>query len=240
MYLPKKESLIFLLFFVLWNESFASELMTTASQIKRDKFSGQIYYTKEKNEINFQVGTNIFSGEKEGRKIVFKFDYGFKTTFYPWIKFGSNLQGYNLFFPSSTATVTNYYRSNYPGWLLGVGARLLLFPETIVNPAISFDFGYTYANTQVDDFYLGIYEFQGAILVSKKFDKVHPYGGFRVMLTESELKSKRNREKIKGRKDNFSLFFGLASSLFHREKVFFEFALGDEKTFSLGISSELN
>ena len=76
-----------MLFFVLWNESLASELMTTARQTKRNTFAGQIYYTKEKSEINFKVRTNIFSEEKEGEKIVFKFDYSFGEKVYPWVKF---------------------------------------------------------------------------------------------------------------------------------------------------------
>lgn len=211
--------------------------MSSTRQIKKDIFSGKIYYTKEKNKVSFKVGTNIFFSEKEGEKIVFKFDYSLGTNFYPWIKFGSNLKGYTLFFPSST--VTNYYVSNYPGWLLGVGARMLLFPETIVTPAVSLDFGYTYTNTKLDNFYLKVSELQGAILVSKEFNKFHPYYGFRVMPLESELKSIDTQEKINGKNDNFSLFFGIIGNFFSQGKVFFEFALGDEKIFSLGVGQEL-
>jgi len=210
---------------------FCSELVTTAKQIKKNTFLGQIYYTKEKSKINFKVGTNIFSGEKEGEKIIFKFTYGLETKFYPWVKFGSNLKGYTLFIPSST--VTNYYLSDYPGWIWGVGGRLLLFPETVVNPAISFDFGYTYSNTKLGNSCLKISELQVAILVGKQFRKFYPYGGFRVISLSNE--KDENGEKIRGKNNNFSLFFGFAGKLFLLGKTLFEFAFGDEETLSLGI-----
>ncbi len=227
--------LFFCFFFLLINESFASELMTTAKQIKKNTFSGQVYYTREKSKINFQVGTNQFSGEKEGEKIVLKFTYGLGINFYPWIKFGSNLKGYSLSLPSST--VTNEYLSSHPEWFWGVGSRLLVFPETIVNPAVSFDFGYTYINTEVDSFCLKIKELQGALLVSKQFAQFHSYAGFRITPLKNELiPVDKNEEKISGSKDNFSLFFGLAGNFFSYGKIFFEFALGDEQNLSLGLS----
>ncbi len=233
-----RNSFIFLFVFVLWNESFASELMTGAGQIRKNSFSGEVYYTKEESKLNLEAGTNVFFGDREGEKIVFKFDYGLKATFYPWIRFGANLQGYTLAIPSST--LTNYYRSNYPGWFLAAGGRFLLFPETVVNPAISFDFGYTYTQIPTDDFYLRTSELQGAVLVGKKFARFSPYCGFRVMPTVNELENRNNQGKTKGRNDNFSLFFGLGSKFLSRGKVFFEFALGDEQTFSFGISAELH
>jgi len=113
---------------------------------------------------------------------------------------------------------------------LGSRWTVLLFPETIVTPAIFFDLGYTYTLTKLDSFSLKISELQGAILVCKQFKEFQSYAGFRIMPIRGEFKIENN-EKIKSKNDNFSLFFGLIASPISWGKVFLNLVLVRRKFF---------
>lgn len=120
--------------------------------------------------------------------------------------------------------------------LYGFGGRLLLFPDTIVTPAISVDLGYTESSSDVDGFSLRTSQFQGAALVSKQFSHFELYSGFRISPQNSKLKS--TNEEFYGKRDNFAFFLGLQRRMRFLGKLIFEVSLGDEKFFSGGITSQ--
>jgi len=243
----KKISVLLLVFFC-FNKSYGSELLTTAAQLEKKIFHLSVYYAKARNQYDFRVSNNVFGSEGEDEKIVLKWTYNVGSNFYPWVKIGTSIGEYKLVIPSYTAT--NYYSGSKNNLVYGIGIKILLFPDTVVSPALSLEVGCTSFIHEIDKLYqnnssigerisyrLKISEKQGAILVSKRFSNLEPYSGFRIFHKTSQLRDENSAKKVNGEKDGCSLFFGLKMLLYRSVRAIFEIGSVGETILSVGLSS---
>lgn len=234
-----------LIFFCSLNFSpFASELIFPELRVKEKTVSGILYFAETRKELLFQVGSNILPSQNKSKEIIFKVTLPLSVSIYPWIKIGQGLKGYNF------SLLSENYTSDFLTWTYGGGIRLLLFPETVVNPGIFFDFGYDYANWKINrvsssgspaekvDYSLENICWQGALLGSQHFSrKGEFYLGIRFLRNVNRLRE--DRTEIRGKNNIFSPFLGAHFGLGTKGKIVFELSFLKEKIFSLGASYQL-
>jgi len=163
---------------------------------------------------------------------------------YYWLKAG--VAGYELDIPS--LSVTNKLSGQEQGWVCGAGARKLLFPGTIVTPAVAIDAGFSYYSFGFDCLRSGdaapvsvnerleILETQADIVISKRIKKVEPYGGLKVYRKMAALTDKPSFSNVSGIKDNAGLFFGLKFDFYQYEALVLEGSFIGDTSFSAGIN----
>ncbi|OGS25835.1 MAG: hypothetical protein A2297_08460 [Elusimicrobia bacterium RIFOXYB2_FULL_48_7] len=236
--------------------------MDTACQLSKGSFRASFYYNslRANPEIavynvspGITVGNTVVNyvsmtesrincralSNQETVKIIFN-PFGGLTW---WGKIGSC--DYVLDIPS-TASV-NRFETVDPGMLAGIGFRCQVFPETIVTPGISLDFGCSVAENIIRKFSvdgslagvidgkLSTLEGQTVFNVSKKMGKIESFGGFKIFRSYLKLQDSSTLSYIDGYKDNINLFAGAKLKLTSYESIICEANFIGETSFSLGM-----
>jgi len=239
---------------------YGSEVVLPATQIEKGKVSFLLLYGDTSEKLNFhvtgreqiRVGNNSYFSnvsndlESDGRssdvsvKLVINPDNGL----YYWFKAG--VSDYSLDIPSDT--VKNNLSGQDKGLICGFGARKLLFPDTIVSPAVAVGLGVNYAVYGLDSFRSGdsapvvvndkleITEFQADVVISKKLDKFEPYGGVKVYRKNVTLTDRASIANVSGAKDDAGLFFGTRFSYFKNEALIVEGSFVGDTSFTAGVN----
>ncbi|OGR88391.1 MAG: hypothetical protein A3A86_03595 [Elusimicrobia bacterium RIFCSPLOWO2_01_FULL_60_11] len=176
--------------------SFATELMSPATQLGEKKLHAEVYYRhvmKQKLTLDvsqtgsFRVGNSTFSSnsaseleaEGSGNGVMSKVSFQpFDTPIQYYLVGGAG--HFDLKLPSGT--YSNKHATDNPGYILGGGIKYTLVPYTVVTPAVSLDISATHSRYKLTSFTSGdgrtvgainqeftIFEIQGAATVSKKF-----------------------------------------------------------------------
>lgn len=128
----------------------------------------------------------------------------------------------------SSLTTTTTLTGDRPGWIYGLGARGLVFPESIASAAIAVDASATWEKywfnrsapqpraslTNVKD-RLDLMRLQLAVEASRRFEfggrwKAEPYGGLKWVRTQAWLKDLDSGDRFGGISDAATPFLGLS------------------------------
>jgi len=239
---------------------YGSEVVFPATQLEKGGVSLAVFYgnTAEKLDFNvnsrdqIKVGNNSYFSEVSSdlesdgtsRGVYAKLMFNPANGLYYWLKAG--LAGYSLDIPSSLAK--NNLTCQNSGWVYGIGARKLLFPDTIVTPAVAIDFGFNYAIYGMDTFRAGgsdpvavndkleIIETQADLVVSKKINIVETYGGLKVYNKAATLTDKSGFANVSGTRNDAGLFFGVKVNYYKQEALLIEGSFIGETNFTAGIN----
>lgn len=244
--------------------TFASEIIMPARQIALKDCQVALYYSQLEQDLNFKVTsvdqiivpgsaigyfskvTNDFKCSGKTERVLLKIITNPTGGFYYWFKAGAGK--YELEIPSQT--VTNKLSSLDNGYLLGIGLRSQIFPDTIVTPAIAVGLGLNYSLYDLEKFRtennpgelvdnkLSLTEVQLDLLFSKEFRKFEFFGGAKVLRTYANLTEKQSLSEVSGFKDNIGLFLGSRIKIHSNESLFLEGSFLNEKGFSVGWNVE--
>lgn len=167
-----------------------------------------------------------------------------KAVYQPWESFQYYAFGgageYSLSVPSTT--VSNRLTGDRPGMILGVGMKAVLYPETMVTPAIAVDAslarhryyfnrrhpgGTPGANNNIDE-RLDLMQYQVAMEISRLFSvpdpefRIEPYGGIKWLRTQTDLKDLTDGDHAGGGQDRVHPFLGVRLPVYRREAFFAE------------------
>lgn len=243
---------------------FCSEQMDVASQFSKGCFRGAFYYfssfsqpvlqttTKELIEGTtppfFSEVNKKYTCESKSQGVGLKIMYRPWEGLYYYTKLG--LQEYALEIPS--VTVTNKLEGSSPGWFFGLGVKCVIFPDTIVSPAVSASLGLTYKYSHLDymsneadtkasiDTKFATTEFEGYLSVSKKlyfrpFTEFEPYAGIGILRQKYEFRDNISFGKVSGEKDFLDGSFGIRLKFSTYEAVMLEYIFLGEQIYSGGI-----
>jgi len=163
-----------------------------------------------------------------------------KVLYQPWEGFqyyaAFGMGDYSLQVPS--ATMTNQLSGDSPGVIGTVGIKAVIYPDTIVTPAIAFDLSMTrayYRFNQISsslggvatDQRLSLMQYQLALEASHIFVlegswKLEPYGGVKWNRTQSDLKDMVSGSHAGGQRDETTPFVGLRIPAYDKEILFAE------------------
>jgi len=248
------------------NTLFASELMHSASNLESGKLGVSVYSTFVENDLNLEITSSdliqvpiqgggnaqFFSDsnkeveiEGEGRSTIAVF------TLRPWDGLHYSLKlglGNNYEVKVPSVSVKNELSNSSQGFIWGLGARWMLVSHSPVTPAVSIEFGYTQSIYDFDRFQSGsdaaskvdykfmIDEIQAALTVSKRFKRVEPYGGLKLIRQTTTLRDNVTLENAKGVSDVYAPFLGVQWQLFQKEKLNLEASIGDETLIAFGLN----
>lgn len=126
-----------------------------------------------------------------------------------------------------SVTVFNSQVLNRSGFLTSLGAKAVLWPDTIVTPALAVDGSIGWQRYFGDGSRLDLLQFQLAVETSHRFrfekDKftLEPYGGVKWLSTRAWLTDVGSRQRVGGREDAISPFVGLRIPVFGGEDSIF-------------------
>ncbi len=124
-------------------------------------------------------------------------------------------------------TVFNSEVLNRSGFLTSIGSKAVLWPDTIVTPALAVDGSIGWQRYFGDGSRLDLLQFQLAIETSHRFrfekDKftLEPYGGVKWLSTRAWLTDVGSRQRVGGKEDAISPFVGLRIPIFGGEDSLF-------------------
>lgn len=169
-----------------------------------------------------------------------------KAVYQPWESFQYYAFGgageYSLSVPSTT--IRNLLTGDRPGMILGAGLKAVLYPETLVTPAIAVDVsmarhryyfnrrhpgGTPGANNNIEQ-RLDLMQYQVAVQGSRIFRvkdpefQIEPYGGIKWVRTQSDLKDLTDGSHAGGGQDRVHPFVGVRIPVYKRETFFAEAA----------------
>jgi len=164
----------------------------------------------------------------------------FKIIYQPWeglqyyASFG--MGDYSLQIPS--AAVVNRLTGDSPGVIGTAGIRAVVYPDTIVTPAIAFDASITrsyYRFNQISsdasgaavEQRLNLMQYQLALEAShvfmvEGFWKIEPYGGVKWVRVQSDLKDAISGGHAGGQQDETTPFLGIRIPAYENEILFAE------------------
>lgn len=245
-----KQKKVFLMFFVcglfISSLSFCSEILLPATQMEKGKGAIQVIYSETSRKLSFtQTGSQKISvsGHDYYSDVATKFDtdakasmvavrwvYGKELDSLFWVKLGRG--NYEIEVPS--ATVKNRLSGRDASWVGGAGLRKLLFPDTVVTPAVAVDFGANIGVYKIDSFKPGdsadelvsnelmVAELQAAVVVSKNYSVFEPYAAVKISKTQSSLKDNDTIAKIDGSDNTVGLTVGTKLKIFKKDSLTLE------------------
>ena len=166
-----------------------------------------------------------------------------KLVYQPWdgLQYYASLGvgDYSLSVPSTT--ITNKLTGDNPGLALTVGARAVIYPDTIVTPAVALDASVTKSRYSYNRRFPGgapgldnrinqrldFWQYQFAVESSHLFTfeeryKVEPYGGVKWVRTQTDLHDLQDGSHAGGQKDTVTPFLGVRVPVFEHEGLFAE------------------
>jgi len=223
----------------------AQMLGTSARQMEAKSWKGILFYQGvHRQDLNFKVAGNGICNTKEngtgvsfacgengsvrahgtGNALILKLvrqphDGGLQL--YGWAGAGD----YEIF--RGTAPVMQTLSMNRGGFLGGLGAKMVIWPETIVTPAIALD-GNLGWQRYFGGLRLDILQYQFAVEASRKFGvpdsrlTVEPYGGVKWLRTHAWLREIGSGVRVGGVKDTVTPFIGLNLPFHAKESLFAE------------------
>lgn len=236
----------------------ADELVFPAAQIEQGKGMVSFYLNRSDENLSLKItnreeirigGNSYFSdvsndleAEGRGEAAIVKVIVNPWSGFYYWLKAGSG--SYELEIPS--VTVRNRLSGMNHGVIAGMGIRSLLFPETIVTPALALDFGVNYRKYDFNTLQpeggqksviqntFEITDLQAAVLISRKSKGIEPYGGVKVSRSYVTLSDVPSLGKISGSKDTAGVVIGTHLYPFPHESLFIEGVFSEKTSYSVG------
>ena len=239
---------------------YGTEIMFPATQLENRFGSLVLYSARTDKTFDFQVesdneikaiGYSVFrnmvndiESPGKGDVVTAKYMLNIANRYSIWLKAGTG--NYEMELPSTT--VRNTLSSGNNGLILGVGVRSRLLPDTIITPALSIELGLDYerydlnnnmqsdGTSRVIDKKLEFYDYQAAVVVSKKLKFFEPYGGLKVFRTNVTLTDNSDSGKASGFKDNAGLFIGSKFNLSRYSALVAEACFVGETSFSCGLN----
>jgi hypothetical protein len=236
----------------------AAELMAPARQIGVHHGSVTLYGGKANNTLNLRstgsssVNVGAFSYQSTGAQdievpvtasqMTVQLLLNPDAALSYWFRCG--VVAYELQLPSTTVKNTAWGYS--PGIRCGVGARKLLFPDTLFSPAIAFSIGIMYERQELDTLrneqmakqvirsFVEITEYQLTCSVSKRFSHVEPYGALRIERTCMALIDSAYNSELRGIKDAANITAGCCIKIFDNEEIVVEASLGNQTGMTAG------
>lgn len=228
-----------------WTNVKASELMTSARQLGIGRVGVVAYATVSTKEVDF--------GEF-GEFDFVQAAYAVKGTFKVW-------EGWHVyakvgkFTPDieSVATSIKYEnKDDFDGSMFGGGVKWVMFPDTLVTPAVTLDISVTQWDADINkfnvlggvvkaDWAIKATEIQGAVMVSKKLLMFDPYIGVKVINTDVDWKTTvsilgvNEDKEISGDANGISPFVGIKFSPLPFVSVVVEGSFAKEKNVSAGV-----
>jgi hypothetical protein len=223
----------------------AQMLGTSARQMAAKSWKGMLFYQGvHRQDLDFDVAGNGICNTKAngtgvafacgqpgtarvhgtGTALIFKavrqvHDGGLQ--FYGWAGAGD----YDIY--QGTTPVVQTHMVDRGGFLGGVGAKLVLWPETIVTPAIALDGNFGWQR-YFGELRLDILQYQMAVEASRRFAvpdtrlTLEPYGGVKWLRTHAWLRDIGSGVRIGGMKDAVTPFLGLSLPFHDKESLFAE------------------
>ncbi|MBI4051367.1 MAG: hypothetical protein HY400_02560 [Elusimicrobia bacterium] len=187
--------------------------------------------TTAQSGLGFPTQTNLdITAEQNGNALFTKW------TYQPWeniqysFLFGAG--NYTLKIPSTS--VTNTLTGDQVGFSYGVGAKVNLFPDTAVTPALAFDAGLLWTRyffnemnqgglgtSSVDD-RLDLYHTHVVMQGSHRWGRWEPFGGVKWLRTQAHLKDLIQGSKVGGKEDAVTPFLGLKFMIYSHESLMLE------------------
>lgn len=222
----------------------ASEIMTSAKQLGIGRVGVVAYYTASAKEVDF--------GEYAKYDFI-QAAYAVKASVKVW-------EGWHVYAKAGkfTPEIENVANSSlkyenkddFDGTVFGGGVKYVLFPDTLVTPAVAVDIGVTQWSADINKFAgsvivwkneLDITEIQGAVSVSKKLLMIDPYVGVKVFNTDVKWKTNVTvagqtvNKEIEGDANGISPFVGVKFSPLPFISVIAEGSFATETNISVGI-----
>ena len=222
----------------------ASELMSSAKQLGIGRVSAVAYGTVSTKEVDF--------GEYAKYDFI-QTAYAVKASFKVW-------EGWHVYAKAGkfTPEIENIANSSlkyetkddFDGTLMGGGIKYVLFPDTLVTPAVAVDIGATQWNVDINKFQgsaiawkneIDITEIQGSVSVSKKLLMFDPYVGAKVMKTDVKwttnvtVAGQPVNKEIKGDANGISPYVGLKFSPLPFISIQVEGSFAAESNISAGL-----
>jgi hypothetical protein len=235
----------------------AFEIVIPAAQIEEGKGSISVYYTQSRKDLRLTINSkdqitvggnsyysqvsNDLETKSENSAVTAQFISNPWSGFYYWARIG--IGNYSIEIPS--VTVTNRLTGSSNGWRAGIGMRKLLFPDTIVSPAFSLEAGLVYSRYPLQSMQSGtgvaipvsnsveLTEVQAALLMSKKFSGIEPYGGLKVFKDYLMLQDETSTGCVSGTKDNVGVFGGAKIYVYPHEALIVEGSMLGESSITV-------
>lgn len=139
---------------------------------------------------------------------------------------------------TGTTTVFRSRLTDRSGFLTSIGGRAVLWPDTVVTPALAVDASLGWQRYFGDD-RLDLLQLQLALQTSHRFEleggwKLEPYGGVKYLRTRASLTDVGARSRVSGRKDTVTPFAGLNIPVYEGDNLFAEASFVDGIQFAAG------
>lgn len=213
--------------------------------------SSGVCISSPNSPVTFPCGaTGNTPAEGSGQAAVLRVTYQPYDNLQYYASFGAGKYALNIASITTTSTLTG----DLPGFLWGAGIRGLLFPESIVTPALAIDgsvgwerysfnrnsSGVTAAQVNVKD-RLDLMRLQLALEVSRRFKveerlTLEPYGGVKFVRSQAWLKDLNSGDRFGGIEDSVTPFAGLNIPLGDNESLWGEAAFVGGYEYAAGLA----
>ena len=261
-------SLGLVLSFIFSGPLSAEPLATSARQLPKGSLKLLTYYQNTEDQaLNFSVQGN--GGCATAAGVTFACGQGndvsvdgsggaavAKLVYQPWESFqyytSLGVGDYGIKVPSTT--ITNALTADRLGGFVTVGFKAVLYPDTLVTPAIALDMAVTRSQYFFNRRFPGgtpgvsgninqrldLTEYQIAVESSHLFTineifKLEPYGGVRWTKLRADLKDLVTGNHAGGYKDSVRPFFGLRLPFYEHEAFFAEASFVDGTQYATGL-----
>jgi hypothetical protein len=224
----------------------ASEIMTSARQLGFGRVSGVVYGVNSKKEVDFgEFSKYDYSTVGYGAKLTVKVLGGWHV-YAKGGKFSPELK-------LQTGSQDKFEnKDNYQGSFIGGGVKWVMFPDTIVTPAVALDLGVTKSSSDLNkvngvpvlsqNWDINALEYQGAVSISKKLLMFDPYGGVKFFKTAVDWRTTVDEagnlvdKKISGDANGVAPYIGLSWSILPFVALTAEGSFGAEQSFAGGLT----
>lgn len=247
-----KMIVVFGLVVCLGGLSGASELMDSAKQLGIGRVAGVAYVTVATKEIDFgEYGEYDFIQAAYAAKLSVKVWEGWHA----YVRAGKFTPEIEKVVSGATTKYEN--KDDFNGSVFGGGVKWVMFPDTLVSPAVTVDLGITQWSADFNKFSnLGLpagitinansgidaTEIQGAVMVSKKLLMFDPYAGLRAMSTKVKWQTTVDigsqtfvDKELEGDGDGVSPFVGVKFTFLPLVSVVVEGSFVQETNISAGV-----
>lgn len=261
-------------FFFAANALWANSLGTSARQLGKGAWKSVFYFQGTNDQhLKFNVGSGgactpgnqvianptfacggdaKISGEGSGQAFLAKLIYQpNESGFQYYLTAGAG----NYSLKVDSVTVVNTLTGDRPGAIYGAGVKAVLWPDTVVTPAIAVDASvgmqryffrelrpaFTAAQGQINE-RLDILSYQVAVELSHLFKfhderiSLEPYGGVKWLRSRAWLKDLVSGQRHSGIQDTVTPFIGLNLPVFEKESLFAEASFVNGVQYAAGLN----
>jgi hypothetical protein len=220
--------------------------MTSGGQLGIGRVSAVVFAGSSEKEVDFgEYAKYDLKTQEYGGKLSVKIWGG-------WHVYAKGGKWSPVIESQSAPTVTYENKDSFAGTFVGGGIKWVMFPDTIVTPAVALDVSGTQYASDInknnigvavnDDWKIEAAEIQGAIMVSKKILMFDPYAGIKIFNTDvkwtttAQVSGVIQEKEISGDANGVAPFAGVKFSPLPFISVNVEASLGAEKNFAGGVS----